>query len=282
MRILFFIPLLLALVYACKSKQDEYFYTENKVKFKILDLSSDEQKIQLGDYVRLNISISDSNDEIYPLDSGNIILFKMYNESCKGGLYEGLKQLNKGDSAVFFMRASNFFKCQNEIVPTFFIEEETIKINLRVLDVSSELAKLKEFKELLQIDSLVIRVNETLNEFYTKADTVVKYENLYIAIQDSCNGKRIEKGEKVKMVHQSFMMNGKKIENSTLEEPFELIAGQQDQVIEGIRIAIGYLCYGQKARLLIPFDKSFTESFRYKLGINKEPIICEIEILEKD
>jgi hypothetical protein len=77
-------------------------------------------------------------------------------------------------------------------------------------------------------------------------------------------------------------MNGKIIENYTLTEPFELIAGQQDQVIEGIRIAIGYLCYGQKARLLIPFDKSFTESFRYKFGINKEPIICNIEILEKD
>jgi len=257
-------------------------FTENKVKYKILDLSTDEQKIQLGDYVRLNISISDSNDEIFPLDSGNIMLFKMYNESCKGGLFEGLKQLNKGDSAVLFMRASEYFKCKNEEVPSFFIEDEIIKVNVRILDVSSELAKLKEFKELLQIDSLVLKVNETINDFYLTADTVIKYDNLYIAIQNSCDGKRIETGEKVKMIHQTHMMNGKIIENYTLTEPFELIAGQQDQVIEGIRIALGYLCYGQKARLLIPFDKSFTESFRYKFGINKEPIICNIEILEKD
>jgi hypothetical protein len=282
MRVSLLIIVQFILIFSCKSKNVDYLFTENKVKYKILDLSTDEQKIQLGDYVRLNISISDSNDDIYPLDSGNIMLFKMYNESCKGGLFEGLKQLNKGDSAVFFIRASNFFNCKNEEVPSFFIEDEIIKVNVRILDVSSELAKLKEFKELLQIDSLVLKVNETINDFYLTADTVIKYDNLFIAIQDSCAGRSIEKGEKVKMIHQTFMMNGKKIENSTLEQPFELIAGQQDQVIEGIRIAIGYLCYGQKARLLIPFDKSFTESFRYKFGINKEPIICNIEILEKD
>lgn len=277
---LIFIALVL-FICSCNTHQGEYLLTENNVKYKIIDLSDNEQKIQLGDYVRLNISIIDSNEDLYPLDSGNIILFRMYNESCEGGLYEVLKQLNRGDSAVAYMVAKNFFTCQNEKVPTFFNEDEKIKVYFRILDVSSELSKLKQFKELIQVDSLQLKINETIKLFYNESDTVIKYENLYIAITDSCKGRSIEKGEKVKMIHQSYMLNGKKIENSTSDEPFELIAGQQDQVIEGVRIAIGYLCYGQKAKLLIPFDKSFTESFRLQVGINKEPIICEIEILEK-
>jgi FKBP-type peptidyl-prolyl cis-trans isomerase len=282
MRFLLSLIIIIIVFQSCES--DGFLFTKNnKIKYQLLELSIDETALKNGDFVDFSLKIFTKNDEQvihFPDSTYRVQLIE--NEPCSVTFKEMLLELKKGDSAVFYCNAEEFFKCQKWSLPVDLDPKEEIKIHIKVLEVASELAVLNAKKKQQQLlDSLAVKVDSIIIEWNKTADTIIKYENMYIALEDSCQGFSIEKGNKVKIVHQTITMDGKLIENSTVEEPFEFIAGQQDQVIDGLRIAIGYMCFGQHAKIIIPHQYSFSESFRNQMGIYKEPIICNVHLLPK-
>lgn len=278
-----FLSLLIVILFFQSCESDGLLFTKNnKIKYQLLELSIDETAAKNGDFVDFSLRIFTSKDELIPHFSDSIYSVQLVeNELCSVTFKEMILELKKGDSAVFYCYAEDFFKCQKWNLPDDLDPKEEIKIHIKVLEVASELAVLNAKKQQQLLDSIAVKVDSIVIEWKKTADTIIKYENMYIALEDSCQGFSIEKGNKVKMVHKTTRLNGGLIEESSLNEPFEFIAGQQDQVIEGVRIAIGYMCFGQKAKILVPFQYSFSENFRQQTGINKEPIICDIELLQK-
>lgn len=264
----------------CKRNSDAIILTENNIGYRILDLAIDESKIKTGDYVELNYAIIQSDQAYFSTLKKGSFIYNVYNDSCKSNFQEVFLQLSNGDSAVIFFDALTFFNCVlKSDIPPFLDTEKEVEVYFRINKVTSEMAALKSQKELIPIDTFAEQFALKVNEIKLIADTVIKYDNLIIGISGACNDHKIHKGNKVKIVHETLLFDGRIIEGSTHEEPFEVVVGQQGQVIDGIALALGYMCEGQSAIILIPNNLSFSKSFRQQMGIFDQPIICHLEVL---
>jgi hypothetical protein len=263
---------LLNVLYACKSSRAErVLSTTAGITYELLDFGDDELPIGIGQYISLHqqVLIGD-NQELFVKELNNQL--QLLNYSCKDGSMELFELLYSGDSVHAMVTFHQLLMCGIiQEIPKNSLPTDVVQWRFRIRKI--EAFPKDEIEAIDQYDFIS-------NKWKAEGDSIFTFYKLLIAFRDSCDGEKLNSGNKIKIVHKTTRLDGSIIEYSTFKQPFEFILGQQGQVIEGIQIALGYMCKGQRVRVLIPSEYSFSLAFREQIETYDSPIIAEIEVLK--
>ncbi len=260
------------LVVACQSRKDsDTLSTKSGIRYELLDLGDESLPIGIGQYVFLNQQILLENQLELSVNELNNQLH-LLNYSCPDGALELFDQLYSGDSVHASVSLHQLLMCGIiKEIPQSNFPSDMVEWRFRISKTSA--IKEKEFQPEEMSDNL-------RKKWQSEGDSILPYFDLIISFRETCTGEKLVQGNKVKIVHKTTRLDGSIIEYSTHKEPFEFILGQQGQVIEGMQIAISYMCKGQQVRVLIPAKYSFSKDFREQTEIYDSPIIADILVLE--
>jgi hypothetical protein len=263
---------LIVLLYGCNFQpQERTLITSSGIQYEIVDFGDETSPMGIGHsvYLNQNISIGDSV-EFLPSDLNHQLHLMGY--LCKEGTLELFEKLYSGDSVHAQITLHQLLMCG-------IIKE--IPKNCSANNKANWRFRISKLPQIDVIETEMPNLKEAIiTSWKEEGDSLLPYYDMLIAFRDSCKGEGLESGNKVKIVHKTMRLDGSIIEYSTFKEPFEFILGQQGQVIEGMQIAISYLCRGQRARVLIPAVYSFSQDFRNQAEIYNDAIIAEIEVLK--
>jgi hypothetical protein len=258
-------------IVSCKQDTKKWLSTKSGIQYKLIDFGDENYPITIGEQYCLNqqvIGINGDNQLIIQMNDELILM----NYVCKDGALEIFKTLYLHDSVHAKVTLHQLMMCGllNDI-PVNYSSKDTVEWRFRI----------KKSNKHKMNDISSDNVNHLIVEKWIgEGDSIISFSDLFLALKDTCSGQPLQKGDKIRIVHKTTRTDGSVLEYSTYKEPFELIVGQQDQIIEGMQIALGHMCKGQRVRVLIPSKYSFSESFREQAEIFESSIIAEMEVLK--
>ncbi len=271
---------LMALVFtACGQK--EYITTDTGLEYLKVKEGSGERP-QDGDFLMLNVSYSDANDNIMfsSADRGGALPLNYVDSVFKnnGSLEEGFRLCGKGDSIIFKIPAERIFKESfRQPLPDSISSESIITVYMGVQEIfnqeqfqayrmeRSQKAQAKaaeDAKEQVATEAKIIE--DFLIENGIEAQSTE--EGLYYVITQEGNGEQPVNGNTVVVNYTGQLLDGTMFDSSIEEDakaggvyregrnygtPFDFLLGQ-GRVIKGWDIGIALLSKGAKATLYIP------------------------------
>src|SRR5512138_2243474 len=154
MKKMFFNPLAILVMVAitslgCTSKYPGFDKTPSGLYYKLYKVSTDTTKARTGDYITLDMRYTTAKDSLL-FDSkvqmnGQQVRFQLPGSDFKGDIYEGIRMMSAGDSAVFLVSADSLFKktFRQPKLPAFIDSASMIKfyITLHSADTKESLEK---------------------------------------------------------------------------------------------------------------------------------------------
>ena len=274
---------------SCDTSTPEFYYTQNNLKYKYHDIADDGTAPAIGDYLTVYMQYKDQNDSVFydsqfsTYDGKELI--KLGKPSIEGGIEEGFAQLQLGDSVTFYIEVEKFFKHYlNKEIPTYLDRKEEMRISIRLLNIESPLTYEKRIMlEQLKAEAIELDLLEGVIQNWSNAgDSVYNKNNVFMVYEDTSCLNRVAYGDLVKVKYKGYFIDGKVFYDNTAGADYdEFKVGVKDQTIEGMKIALVHMCYGQKAKVLVPSDLGFGQSVIEQGLVPKyAPVIFEIEVLE--
>ena len=274
---------------SCDTSTPEFYYTQNDLKYKYHDIADGGVVPAIGDYLTVYMQYKDQNDSIfynslYSTYDGKELI-KLGKPSIEGGIEEGFAQLQLGDSVTFFIEVDKFFKHYlNKEIPAYLDAKEEMRISLRLLNIESPLTYEKRILlEQLKAEAIELDLLEgVIQKWDIEGDSVYNKNNVFMVYEDTNCLNRVAYGDLVKVKYKGYFIDGKVFYDNTAGDDYdEFKVGVKDQTIEGMKIALVHMCYGQKAKVLVPSDLGFGASVIEQGLVPKyAPVIFEIEVLE--
>ncbi len=282
---------LIFLFVSCEDRTPEFYYTQNNLKYQYHDIVDEGTIPKIGDYLTVYLQYKTIDDSVFydsrstSYDGTNLIVLGKPN--VKGGIEEGFAQLIEGDSVSFYISSQLFFENYlNKELPEFLEPEEEVKIVLRLLKVETPKAyKKRKEKEIAELESKEFSVMQEIIDTWEANNEVVKNVNgIFMTIEDTTCLKKVRRGDLVKVKYKGYYPNGKVFYDNTglNDQEDEFKVGTKGQNIEGMKIVLLKLCYGQKTKALIPSFLGFSEGV-VKQGLVPPytPLIFEIESISE-
>jgi FKBP-type peptidyl-prolyl cis-trans isomerase FkpA len=283
--------LFILLLLGCEDRTPEFYYTQNDLKYQYHDIVAEGTVPKIGDYLTVYLQYKTLEDSIFydsqttSYDGTNLII--LGKPSVKGGIEEGFAQLIEGDSVSFYIASQLFFENYlNKELPVFLEPEEEIKIVLRLLKVETPKAyKKRKDNEIAKLEAIEFDVmQEIIDSWKANNEEVKNVNGIFMTIPDTTCTKRVRRGEMVKVKYKGYYPNGKVFyDNTEAEDPEdEFKVGTIGQNIEGMKIVLLKMCYGQKAKVLIPSFLGFSDGVVSQgLVPPYTPLIFEIESISE-
>jgi FKBP-type peptidyl-prolyl cis-trans isomerase len=217
-------------------------------------------KPSVGDYLQLSITYKTEKDSVF-LDSysnnetGTVIL-PFNHSSFRGSFEEGLSTMNEGDSVSYIVDASNLFsKFFKAKLPFFLKAGDIVKMDVKLARILNK----EQYQDVLHkyaqmIEDRDIEEQRKIGVFLdTAGASYTEVSGIYYLPLKQGSGELPETGDKVKVNYTGAFLNGKVFE-STYDrgQPLEFSWGEQQQVIDGLHIAISMLKEGAKGKFIIP------------------------------
>jgi FKBP-type peptidyl-prolyl cis-trans isomerase len=246
--------------------------------YKIYKLSKDTTRPRIGDWVSLDMRYSarmNGKDSLL-FDSrtqgkGEHVKMELPPSDFKGDLYEGLRMMSSGDSAVFNVRADSIF------VRTFrapacpptidSLAGVTFYIRLFAVESSGQLKKNEE---------------EALKNYLAdnKITVTPTASGIYIIRTQDGDGLKIDTGYSVKLNFTVSLIDGKQLFTSyNRPEPLKFEYGRRFDT-PGFSEAIGTMKKGTKAKVIVPYTMGFGEKGRGAIVPAYATLVYQVEILD--
>jgi FKBP-type peptidyl-prolyl cis-trans isomerase len=106
-------------------------------------------------------------------------------------------------------------------------------------------------------------------------------DGIYYIVQRTGNGPAVTIGDTVVIHYEGHFLNGKYFDSTRRRnDPLQFVYGHQLQVIGGLEKAIGKMCEGDKALVIIPSEQAFGADGSVE-GIVPPftPVVFEIELI---
>lgn len=267
--------LILFIMYNCeRSPFSGFDKTKDGLYHRIIRGPSTKPLPSYGDYlyVLANFYLHDNDSLLFDISNEAepwlILIEKPY---FKGDLSEGLLMITEGDSASFIVKADSFFiyhfNMLAEEVPYYINPTSMLRIEMKVLkhktkDEFIQEQKLLAYARQKQLEELKKQELIDLEKYIKDNNITVKptESGLYFILTKSGTGKRVKKGDLVKVHYTGYFLNGQMFENSVSSNyPLEFVAGR-NEVIKGWDEAVLKMREGDKARLIIPSWLAYGES----------------------
>lgn len=263
------ITIISALFTSCwNSPYKGYTETDSGLYYKLQMIGDGKDRPAMGDYLQLIISYKTAKDSVfydtYSCNETGMVILPFARSSFKGSFEEGLTRMNAGDSVSFIVNADSLFKKFFKAGVPFFLETEGIvKMDIklhRILNKQEYIEELKKYKMIVEDRDI-----EELRKLSAYLDTCkTRYYPIpngmyYIPVRQGA-GECTKYGDMVKIHYKGYFLNGKQFE-STYErnQPLEFNFGDEGQVINGFKTALGLMNEGAKVKFIIPSPLAFGE-----------------------
>lgn len=256
------ISLLAVVMITSCSKETKYpgfSKSDSGIYYKLHSFGESKKQVKPNDYVTTDITYKTMSDSVF-FDGRR--KFQITEPSYDASIDECLLMLAKGEKATFILPANTFFsKTLETSVPSFFNENDSLKIVVNLIDVQREKEFLKEKKAFLNwIKDFGEYEKVLLQQFLEKKniDAEPTKSGLYRVVLSKGNGPHVEKGDTVVVHYEGKFLNGKFFDSTKQrKQPFEFIYGTKMQVIKGLEEIISKMREGEKALAILPSEKAF-------------------------
>jgi FKBP-type peptidyl-prolyl cis-trans isomerase len=263
---------------ACSSQYPGFDKTESGLYYKLFTISTDTVKPRIGDWVSLNMRYNTKikGKDTLLFDSklqmnGAPLRFQLPPSDFKGDLYEGIRMMSAGDSAIFIINADSLF------IKTFKMRERppTIDSNsvlyfyVNLLSVDKpEMMRQKEeeaLKNYIQTNSITVQPNPS---------------GIYYIESVKGSGIKIDSGCMVKLHFSVSTTDGKQIFSSfERPEPLKFEFGQRFDT-PGVEEAVSTMQKGGKAKVIVPSSMAFGEMGRGSIVPPFTTLVYDVEIID--
>jgi FKBP-type peptidyl-prolyl cis-trans isomerase len=263
---------------ACSSKYPGFDKAESGLYYKLFAVSKDTAKPHTGYFVTLDLKYTakvKGNDTIlYDSKKGGPnsepVRFQLPPSDFKGDLYEGIRMLSPGDSAIFIINADSLF------LKTFKMGQRPPMIDSNsVLHFYVHLVS-AESPEKMKTDEQVALKKYLADNNITTPPTA---SGIYIIESVQGQGIKIDSGAMVKLHFSVSKVDGKQIFSSfDRPEPLKFQYGQKFDT-QGLEEAVGTMKKGGKAKVIVPSAMAFGEMGRGNVVPPYTTLVYEVEIV---
>ncbi len=242
-----------------RSEYPGYELTDTGIDYKLHTTNEGNQKVDIGDYLTVDIIYQTINDSIFFKAHRKIQITK---SEFDGSIDECFSMLSEGDSATFIISAEDFFeKTVNTFLPSFFKHKDVMKVSVKVINVKTTEQFKKEKDEFLSwIEDFSEYEQVLLKHFIEDEQISVDPTNsgLFHLIIKEGNGLPVHLGDTIFVNYEGRFLNGN-IFDSTWKrnKAFDFIYGQEWQVIHGLEEAIGRMTEQEEAFFIMPSYLAF-------------------------
>jgi FKBP-type peptidyl-prolyl cis-trans isomerase FkpA len=245
----------------CTQKPQYPGYSKAKDSFyyQLIKLGDDSLKCSYNDYITADILYRTMHDSVFFRGRRK---FQISRPGFPGSLDECLTRLSKGDSASFIISASDFFKkTLSSGMPIFLKDQDSMKINIGVIDIESPQQYAREKEAFLKWTEDFGEYEKTvLKQFLDGSKIKAKplSSGMYFLTLRKGNDKGVKQGDTVVVHYEGRFLNGKYFDSTRQrKEAFQFVYGQQWQVVKGMEEAIGIMHEGEKALCIMPSELAF-------------------------
>jgi FKBP-type peptidyl-prolyl cis-trans isomerase len=280
MKKVFFNPLAILVMVAitslgCTSKYPGFDKTESGLYYKLYKVGTDTAKPRTGDFITLDMRYTTAKDSLL-FDSkvqmnNEPVRFQLPMSDFKGDIYEGIRLMSAGDSAVFIVSADSLFRktFRQPSLPPFIDSNSVIKFYIYLKDCQTVQKLMEKEKELLT--KYIADNNITVSPTET---------GLYYVETAKGNGIKIDSGMFVKMHFTVGTVDGKQVFSSYERgEPIRMEYGKPFDT-PGFEEGITKMTKGTKATLIVPSEIAFGAQGRGGMIPPYSTVIYNVEVLD--
>jgi FKBP-type peptidyl-prolyl cis-trans isomerase len=266
--------LLLALTtFACSSKYSGFDKTANGLYYKIIKISKDTVKPRIGDWVSLQMRWKYKDSvmfDSYKSQGGQPVKFQLPLSDFKGDIYEGLRLLAAGDSAVFLINADSLFTktFHQPKRPKFIDTNSVITFNIKLISIDNP-------------QKLMQKEQEELSKYLKDKNITAQplASGLYFIESVAGKGMKIDSGCWVSIHFKVALIDGKQLFSSyDRGEPIVFEYGKRFDT-PGVEQAIGMMTKGGKAMAIVPSKIAYGETGRSGVVPPYATMVYDLEIL---
>ncbi|MFH1160142.1 MAG: FKBP-type peptidyl-prolyl cis-trans isomerase [bacterium] len=258
----------------CSSKFSGFDKTESGLYYKIYKVSEDTMKAKTGDFISLDMRYANEKDSVLfdtRANKGQQIRFQLPPSDFQGDLYEGIRMMSPGDSAVFLINSDSLFTKTFRMPkrPDFIDSNSVLKFYVTLHSAESVESLQAKEKELLKV---YLESNQILAEPLGSG--------LYYVETVSGAGKKIDTGAVVKMHFILSLSNGAQVFSSyDRGEPLQMTFGKPFDT-PGFDQGIGMMKKGGKAKLIVPSEIAFGSAGRGSVIPPYSMLIYDVEVFD--
>lgn len=257
-------------------KQDK----ESGIYYKFYVLNKDSVQAQTGDAVSLTYQLALKDSILVP----SMPIEELVRESFyKGDVYDAIRMMHVGDSAVFILDADTFFHYMGGENP-FDTKELYFTFKMTDLMPKAEveaLMKAQEEQYNAYMEQARAAEETQMSDYIAKNKIKVAptASGLYFVSKKEGKGAQAVAGKKVAVHYVGKLLDGTEFDNSIKRgEPIEFILGQ-GQVIPGWDEGIAMMKEGGKAMLLIPSNLAYGERGNQAIP-PCSPLVFDVELVK--
>lgn len=237
---------------AKKTIKPEYNTHNDGIKFKYIQFG-DGKSPKAGDYVRMNIVITDTLSDTLHYVGDYPYFFKLKDDE----LSVALTERNLGDSGVYQM--------ERDVLDRFYTFDHGLQTSNSKLKVFFRLMDIVDNKQINAVHEEVLfhrklkeqkLLHKYLQEQKLKVDSI---NGIYrIVEKHNPNGTIIQKGSKVTIDYVGKYIDGYEFENTLKKEISPVFQyGKDFQLIEGMQIGLKGLKSGEKVKIILSSRHAF-------------------------
>ncbi len=262
-RVFLFFNLILTLSFLIMAQNNDdlkdFKTTASGLKYKILEHGKG-KKPEKGSIVEVHYKgmFMDGKEFDNSYKRGTPFKFTLGMGQVIKGWDEGIALLREGDKAVFIIPPElGYGNRQVGPIPA----NSTLKFEVELISV----------KDPIKVEPFDV----------SGKDTVTTDDGLkYIVVKSNPNGKKAEKGHKVKVHYTGYFEDGKIFDSSVKrDQPLEFTLGI-GQVIKGWDEGVSLMKEGEKYRLIIPYNLAYGEKGYPGVIPPKATLIFDVELLK--
>lgn len=274
---------------SCDSSTPDFYYTKGGLKYQYHDIVEDGKVPAIGDYLTVYIDYKTADGEVIYSSVGSSFndkqIIHLGKPLIEGGIEEGFAQLMEGDSVTFFIVADKFFKqyLKND-VPEGIDPTEEIQITLRLLKIEAPKAynfRMKEEEEQCEIREFKM-IDSVVKSWENSGELVNEVNGIYMVLGNEISQDTIKYGNMVSVQYRGYYPNEKEFYNNLQDVSDDFKVGVDGQTIEGLKIALLQMNFGQSAKIIIPSYLGFSEQAVQSGQVPAcTPLIFEVQVLDK-
>ncbi len=285
------------LVFACafsmltvhaQSDQD-WQKTKSGLKYKFFKQHPEAAKPNLGDMVTVT-GFYKTGDTVFfdSRKSPTPYIFPVMEPTYPGDIFEGLKMLGIGDSAVFSINADSLFLKTFRVksVPAYVKQGNDVKFYVKLLKIQPKEEFQKEMQAKFEAEAKVnaerARKEDSLIKIYMAEHQLTgspSKSGLYYIETRKGEGPKAEPGKTVVVHYTGKLLDGTVFDSSVGKpDPFSFPLGK-NKVIRGWEEGIANMHKGGKAILIIPSKMAYGEGSVGKIPANSV-LMFEVELLD--
>jgi FKBP-type peptidyl-prolyl cis-trans isomerase FkpA len=238
---------ILFLINSCKeSKIDGYNLINDGVHLKLYSFEDSVKTYQKGDFIKATFFVYDE-------DTVKYLNYKYIPFLPTTKSFDNIfTLLNVGDSAELLV-SKLIFDDNSFGFSSKEFNADWVKINVKIEDFLKE----KEYDNFLKQKDNELLEQLILKSYLSTEDKIEKVDNIYYVKLKETSNKTIKNADIIDIRYTGGFISGVVFDTTFSKEPFELVYGTPNQVIEGLDRVLKVLKNGEKAKIIIPSQFAF-------------------------